>query len=63
MTIFAEHVERWRRQAEEYRTLASCAKTESARGAYTALAADCETLAERFAETLSTAERDGTPIR
>jgi len=61
VTTFTEQVERWRNQAEEYRTLAACAKAEGARKAYRSLAADCDTLAERFAETLAAAQRDGAP--
>jgi len=61
MAIFSDRIAQWRMQAEEYRTLAICAKTEGAKEAYLSLAADCETLADRFAETMDAARRDGAP--
>jgi hypothetical protein len=59
---FTHRVKRWRRQAEEYRTLADCAKSESARETYRLLAEECEHLADRFDETVAAAERDGIPV-
>jgi hypothetical protein len=61
MTVFSERVDRWREQAEEYRTLAQCAKTLDARDTNLTLAADCDALARRFAETVDAAKRDGMP--
>lgn len=61
MSMFSERIARWRRQAEEYRTLADCARTPGARVAYASLAADCDQLADRFTETVDAAERDGVP--
>jgi hypothetical protein len=45
-TVSSAHVNKWRRQAEEYRTLAECACSEDAQDTYANLADDYENLAE-----------------
>jgi hypothetical protein len=47
-----DQITRWRRQAEQYRILASVAKTEAAYLSYLNLSADYDELAERAEETL-----------
>ena len=52
-TDFRAHIDRWRRQAEEYRILADAAETDVARKSYSGLAADYDGLADRAEEILA----------
>jgi hypothetical protein len=56
MIDFSAQITRWRRQAEEYRTLADGAKVERARETYLRMAADYDALADRAEETLAAVE-------
>jgi hypothetical protein len=48
-TVSSDHVNKLRRRAEEYRTLADCACSDVAEDAYASLADDYGKLAEGFA--------------
>jgi hypothetical protein len=58
-----DQIIRWRRQAEQYRILASVSKTEAAYLSYLNLAADYDDLAERLEETLGATAADADPAR
>ena len=49
-TVSSARVNKWRRQAEEYRTLADCACSDAAQDTYASLADDYDELADEFTE-------------
>ena len=49
-TVSSAYVNKWRRRAEESRTLADCACSEDTQDIYASLADDYDKLAEEFTE-------------